>query len=235
MIENIVINLDELNIITIIVRLTLAVLLGGIVGFERNLRNRAAGLRTYILVSLGSTIAMMTNQFAVGMYSEGVVDPTRIGAQVISGIGFLGAGTILVTSRNRVKGLTTAAGLWTSAAIGLAIGIGFYSVAIIGGLTLLAIMVFLKPVKRLAQGFSQTIDLYIIIKSVDTLNGFLQLNTDLKLNILNLRLDSNLIAETQQIVYFVSIDLNNNITHKEYMDKIKSFPGIEYIEELNLG
>lgn len=234
MLENFTINLNELNLITIIVRILLAVILGGIIGFERNLRNRAAGLRTYILVTLGSTIAMMTNQYVVNMYSEGVVDPTRIGAQVISGIGFLGAGTILVTNRNRVKGLTTAAGLWTSASIGLAIGIGFYSLAMIGGITILGIMVILKPVKKLAQGFSKTIDLYLIVKSVDSFNDFLQLNADLKLNILNLRLENNILKEWNQIVYYVSVDLNNNINHQDYMDKLKASPGIEYIEELEL-
>lgn len=93
-----------------LIRILLAVLLGGIVGMERGIKNKLAGLRTFILVSLGSAVIMMTNQYIHQIYGEG--DPVRMGAQVVSGIGFLGAGTIMVTSKNQIKGLTTAASLW---------------------------------------------------------------------------------------------------------------------------
>src|SRR5690554_4598709 len=100
---------------------------GGILGLDREFKNRPAGLRTFMLVCIASTLVMITNQYVLEVYSHLNIDPTRMGAQVISGIGFLGVGTIIVTRRNHVKGLTTAAGLWASACIGLAIGIGFYS------------------------------------------------------------------------------------------------------------
>jgi len=88
-------------------------LLGGILGIERGRKYRPAGFRTYMLVCLGTTIVMLTNQYVYERYGGG--DPVRMGAQVISGIGFLGAGTIIVTGHNQVKGLTTAAGLWAAA------------------------------------------------------------------------------------------------------------------------
>ncbi len=122
--------LQEFTIISIILRLVLAVFLGGLIGFEREHHGRAAGLRTHILVCLGSAIATLVGQYAFSKLAF-TGDPLRIGAQVLSGIGFLGAGTIISRGRFQVTGLTTAACLWTTAAIGLAIGIGFYSAAII--------------------------------------------------------------------------------------------------------
>ena len=121
--------LYDINIVSIGVRLALAAACGGFLGLERGKKNRAAGFRTHILVCTGAALAMLTNLYMVEMY-EGV-DPSRMGAQVISGIGFLGAGTIMVTGLQKVKGLTTAAGLWVVACIGLAFGTGFY----VGGLT----------------------------------------------------------------------------------------------------
>ena len=120
-------SLRDLTYTEIAIRIILSVLFGGILGMERGMKNRGAGLRTYMLVCLGSCVVMMTNQFLYQSYQSG--DPARLGAQVINGIGLLGAGTIIVTKRNQIKGLTTAAGLWTSACAGLALGIGLYEVA----------------------------------------------------------------------------------------------------------
>lgn len=121
--------LKEPNLIAIIVRAILALICGGIIGYDRNVHGSAAGMRTHMLVCLGAMLAMCTGQYSVMMFESG--DITRIGAQVVSGIGFLGAGSIIVTKQNKIAGLTTAAGLWASACIGLAIGIGFYEGAIV--------------------------------------------------------------------------------------------------------
>lgn len=114
---------------TILIRTMLAVICAGAVGYDRNIHGASAGLRTHILVCVGAMLAMSTGQFSSMYYSA---DATRIGAQVVSGIGFLGAGTIMVTKHNHIQGLTTAAGLWAAACIGLALGIGFYEGAIVG-------------------------------------------------------------------------------------------------------
>lgn len=121
----------EVTYISIIIRILAAFLLGGVIGMERGMKNRPAGLRTYMLVCVGSCLIMLTNQYIYQVFDTG--DPVRMGAQVVSGIGFLGAGTIVVTKRNQIRGLTTAAGLWAAAAVGLAIGIGFYEAAVLGG------------------------------------------------------------------------------------------------------
>lgn len=128
--DKIVEYLTDLNIVSVLLRLVLAMVVGGTIGLERGKQGRAAGMRTHILVCLGATLASIIGIFAnetLG-YSN---DPLRIAAQVISGIGFLGVGTILIKGRFQITGLTTAAGLWTVAAIGLALGVGFYSAAII--------------------------------------------------------------------------------------------------------
>lgn len=119
----------ELNICSITLRILLSLLLGGVLGIEREQKQHPAGFRTYVIVCLGATLACITNIYMCEQL--GGTDPARIPAQVISGIGFLGAGTILVTRGNHIKGLTTAAGLWCCATIGIAVGSGFYSGAIL--------------------------------------------------------------------------------------------------------
>lgn len=107
-------------------KLFLSALIGGLVGFQRESSNRPAGLRTHILVCVGSTLVMITSEYIFNAYrGQTNLDPARLGAQVISGIGFLGAGTIL-RDGSTIKGLTTAAGIWAISCIGIAIGAGFY-------------------------------------------------------------------------------------------------------------
>lgn len=128
MIEEIYETLIELNIWSVCFRIVLALIFGGCIGLERGYHGRAAGLRTHILVCLGATLAAMTGVYEVGVLGF-AADPMRVAAQVISGIGFLGVGTIIVRNRSQVTGLTTAAGLWATGSIGIAIGIGFYIAA----------------------------------------------------------------------------------------------------------
>lgn len=127
-IYSVVDQLQKFSLFSIVLRILLAMLCGGVLGIERGKAKHPAGMRTYILVCLGSALVMMTGQYMFEVFNSG--DPARLGAQVVSGIGFLGAGSIIVESNTKIRGLTTAAGLWTSACIGLAIGVGFYSGAI---------------------------------------------------------------------------------------------------------
>ena len=135
------------------IRLVVAVLLSGVIGLERGLKNRAAGFRTFMLVCIGSCVVMMTNQYLFQLTGSG--DPVRMGAQVISGVGFLGAGCILLKKGNsRVTGLTTAAGLWATGSIGLAIGIGFYIAALLAFLIVfLTITLFIHLEKKANRSY----------------------------------------------------------------------------------
>jgi putative Mg2+ transporter-C (MgtC) family protein len=148
--------------------LILATILSGIVGTERSKMGRAAGLRTHILVCLGATIASMTGLFVLNNYNTNG-DVTRIAAQVISGIGFLGAGTILIKNKS-VTGLTTAACVWATGAIGIAVGYGFYEAAMIGGLLVFFITGKLSNVdKKLYPNYNE-ISLYIEFKNPKEIN-----------------------------------------------------------------
>ena len=152
--DAILLYLREFNFASVVARLVLAMLFGGMLGMNRAKKRRAAGFRTYMLVCLGATLAMILGQYEtelllkhwgdVAAATGNKVDVVRFGAQVINGIGFLGAGTVLVTQRQEVKGLTTAAGLWGSACAGLAIGAGFYECALVA-LILMWITVKLLP------------------------------------------------------------------------------------------
>ena len=145
--DNILQLLAELNIYSVALRIFLSVLLGGCIGLERGWHGRAAGLRTHILVCLGAAMAALVGVYSIENLNSNS-DPLRVGAQVISGIGFLGVGTILVRDRTRVTGLTTAAGLWATASIGLAIGIGFYFAALVAFLAVFITITVMIGIER---------------------------------------------------------------------------------------
>jgi len=159
------------QVVITVVRLLLAAVLGAVIGMERGRKHRPAGLRTHMLVCVASALVMLINEHLVYAYGSG--DPTRMGAQVISGIGFLGAGTILTDRQNRVRGLTTAAGLWASACVGLAVGSGYY----IGGIVVcvLMLMIFTKFVD-VEQRFvrkGRLMEINITFDGAKNLNNFI--------------------------------------------------------------
>ena len=164
--EKIIEYLSELNLVTTVIRLVLAMIVGGVVGIERGKQGRAAGMRTHILVCVGSALTVM---IGIYMYNLGMsTDPMRISAQVISGIGFLGVGTILLKGRFQITGLTTAAGLWATAAIGLAVGAGFYFAALIAfAVTVLTVTILHSFEYRLTKRYNR-FGIYMEIPS-DTL------------------------------------------------------------------
>ena len=158
--------LSKLTAISIVFRIVLSMLLGGVLGYERGKKRRPAGLRTYLVVCIGSCLAMMTGVYLNELTGAG--DASRIAAQVISGIGFLGAGTILVTKQNQVKGLTTAAGLWAAACIGLALGAGFYTGAIVGFVALWLALGILSIMDNHLYINSKMINLYGEFKDISS-------------------------------------------------------------------
>jgi len=154
-----------------LLRLLLSAVLGGLIGVERGRHGRAAGLRTHILVCLGA--ALITS---VGLYTVRELgfsaDPLRAAAQVISGIGFLGAGTILVRDRFQITGLTTAAGLWTTAAIGLATGVGFYAAAVLASVVVLAVNHLLPRIEKTAKS-NNLYYIYVELNDPARINDFM--------------------------------------------------------------
>lgn len=166
-------HLRNLSIYSILFRLILAVMLSGCIGTERSKMGRAAGLRTHILVCIGATIAAMTGQYLYEHYDLSG-DITRIAAQVVSGIGFLGAGTILVKNNSIVTGLTTAACVWATGAIGIAIGYGFYEASIIGGILILLTTWKLGAIDKKVNKNVNEINIYIEFEDAKLLNNTLK-------------------------------------------------------------
>lgn len=163
--------LREVTWVAVIVRILVAFILGGILGVERGLKQRPAGLRTYMLVCVGACMIMLTNQYIFQVFKTG--DPVRMGAQVVSGIGFLGAGTIIVTKHSQIKGLTTAAGLWAAAAVGLATGIGFYEAAITGAVVIFFTLTVLNRLDMRMHRKARYFDIYIELPRQITLGSFI--------------------------------------------------------------
>ena len=155
-------------------RLLLAAAVGGLIGMERGRHGRAAGMRTHILVCLGSTLTALVGLYAVEVLHVSS-DPLRVGAQVISGIGFLGAGTILVKDRFQVTGLTTAAGLWATAAIGLALGVGYYEAALLAVALVLSTNAMLPRIERRYQEHSLSGHIYAELSEIGRVNDFAEL------------------------------------------------------------
>ncbi len=165
--------ITEFNNYSVVFRVLLAVLLGGLIGFERGFHGRAAGLRTHILVCIGSCLASLTGLYVAN--EGGTSDVFRLAAQVVSGLGFLGAGTIIVRKAN-VTGLTTAAGLWATGAIGIAVGFGFYLGAVLSTVScLVTVMLFTKFESNRKYIFR----LYIEIDDSRSVNDIIDaINTD---------------------------------------------------------
>ena len=220
----------ELNFYSMILRIILSVLIGGILGFDRERKNRPAGFRTYILVCLGSTLVMMTNQYVFQVFKSG--DPVRLGAQVVSGVGFLGAGTIILTGRNQVKGITTAAGIWTAACCGLTIGIGYYEGAIAGGAAIFIAMVSLQKLEVFVRKNSRAVELYIEYDNsmpLSDLFTYIRKN-DLDIVEIDLAKNPSLMNICQSVTMTIKGKTKNS--HSIILNLISQAPGVIYFMEL---
>lgn len=220
--------ITELNIGTILIRLVLAVLCAGVIGVERAKKRHAAGFRTYILVCLGAAIAMLTNQFIFETYGTG--DASRFGAQVISGIGFLGAGTILVTSRSQIKGLTTAAGLWASACIGLTIGVGFYTLALIGTLIIIVCLSLFPYIEKWLTKRANMIELHIELDERASLKELVNFVRKQGMRIILVE-NNTAYARSGLSVYTISLD-TSKLDNDNVIDILRSLEYVNYVEKI---
>ncbi len=221
-------ELRELTMESMALRLLASVILGGIIGFERGRKNRPAGLRTNMLVCIGACIVMMTNQYIYQAYGSG--DPVRMGAQVVSGIGFLGAGTIIVTAHNRIKGLTTAASLWTAACVGLTLGIGLYEAAIMGCIAIFLVLTLLHLWDGRIHRHTRSIDVYIELEKDVSLGEFLRRFRESSLNISGLQVEQGTHAEG--VSFFATVKSPKKTNHDILLDEIRSIEGIRFCETL---
>ena len=222
--------LSEITIGSILIRLLLVIIFSGIIGIERASKRQEAGLRTFVLVCVGATIAMLTNQYIYESFNTG--DVGRIAAQVVSGIGFLGAGSILITSRNQIKGLTTAACLWSCASMGIAIGVGFYTLSLIGFTLTIIILFFLAPLERRLTKYSRTHRFHIELQARTDLKDLVNYLRELNIKIESIERNAAY-ANSGLSVYTMSVKNNRNIEiNDEFFANIKELPYVNFVEEI---
>ena len=220
----------EVTYLAVALRIFAAVIIGGLLGLERGLKNRAAGLRTYMLVCVGACIIMLTNQYIYQTFGSG--DPVRMGAQVVSGIGFLGAGTIIVTRRSQIKGLTTAAGLWSSAGLGLALGIGFYEAAIVGAVAIFVIMTLLQRMDDKLHRKNRVLEIYLELSHEISLGDFLRQVRQQEVDISDIQREQDSDAEAGIRAYVALIRIKKRLDHMNITEMLQNIPGVVYVEEL---
>lgn len=220
-----------MDVFLVATRLILAAILGAVIGIEREIKNRAAGFRTHIIVSVGACLIMLIGIDGIGKFSSDTArDTARIAGQVISGIGFLGAGTIL-QKKNAVTGLTTAATLWLSAAIGLAVGIGYYEGAIIATVICLVTLISLNKIRDLIN--KKTIKSYSMIFNTYNFNqdNFYEFTSKegveiRKLDIIDEEMDDKSMIE-------VTFSFNKNYDIDGFFKKLKSEYNLQSVKSVD--
>lgn len=212
----------------VIIRLILAVVFGIAIGSGRTIKRRSAGMKTHTLVCLGSTVVMLTGQYIYFNY-PGEMDMTRMSAQVVSGVGFLGVGTILVTGRNQIKGLTTAAGLWVCACYGLALGVGFVDMAIYALVLALFTLKLLTKLERYVLRNIKYFDLYLEFKDNKSVARFMEI-----LKKQNVRIDNFELGKKQEggVDLLLSIEVFDKELRETFVSYLIDLEMVEFVEEL---
>ncbi len=220
----------EMTTLSVVLRMLLAFLCGGVIGLEREYKHRPAGFRTHILICLGAAMTTLTSQYlylTMQMYT----DVARLGAQVIAGIGFIGAGTIVVTRQRRVKGLTTAAGMWTSAIIGLACGAGYVECAIFATLLVMtAEMLLIRLEYRVASG-AREMNIYVEYTEADRMTEILQGLRAEKVRITSLEISRRVEGDRR---YSAVVSLGNlrGIPAERLLSRLEAMDDVLLVEEM---
>lgn len=221
---------DSLDSLSVIARLVLAVLCGGVIGIERERKRRPAGFRTHILICLGAAITTLTSQYIVfelGLYT----DLTRLGAQVIAGIGFIGAGAIIVTRHRQVKGLTTAAGLWVTAITGLCCGAGFYEGVIVTTVIVLFAELLFSKLEYFIISHARTSNIYVEYTQNDILGKIIETIKQTGAYIIELEISKSSTTGKNSTVTF-SIKSSRKTSCRTLMTLISKIDGVVSVEEL---
>ena len=234
--------LRELNMVSVTLRLALAMLSGGMIGLERGRKRRPAGCRTYMLVCLGAALTMLLSQYESAMIStqwaslaEDIglrTDVSRFGAQVINGIGFLGAGTIIVTGRQQVKGLTTAAGLWASACMGLAVGAGFYECIVLAFILIFLCIRIFPIIDNFIQENAKIMNIYVEFESLDNIGTIINRIKKQDVQIFDVDIARGQEKRSRNPSAVFSVHLNQRKTHTQILSSLSDINCIYVIEEI---
>ena len=220
--------LNDINAFSVIIRFAMALIFSAVLGIERTQKRRPAGLRTFMLVCTGAAAIMMTQQYLIKCgYSS---DVARLPAQVISGIGFLGAGTIMTTRYYRVKGLTTAAALWGAACMGLCIGCGFYLAATVMFICFVAIMLLADRFEGFYTKRLRVLHLYVMLTNVESLKKFVQYIKSKDMEISDVETSKS--DNRDGIAIFCLIHFHKPHTHEEVLKLVDEYEGTVFYEEV---
>lgn len=225
----------DLTFFDMALRLFFACICGGIIGINRGLKNRPAGIRTHMIICMGSALTMILGiYFSVMLGKWGAAataDASRIGAQVISGIGFIGVGTIIVTGKQKIKGLTTAAGLWASACMGIAIGAGFYLAAVIGCAFILMTVVLFSRLEHAMFAKSRNVNLYVEFDHIDCVSSIIGALNQKNITVYDVDISKASEEEPSDRAVF-SLRLPKKMGHDEVITAVAGQDKVRSVEEL---
>ena len=218
----------DINMLNVLFRFGLAFLLGGAIGMERSFKNRSAGFRTHILVTSAACVASMTGIYLY-LNLKMPTDVSRIGAQIVSGLGFIGAGTIIVTKKPKVKGLSTAAGLWASGIVGVAVGAGFYEGAIVATIVVLLAQTLFSYAEQYIRTTPE-FDITLRYQDRGALDEAMRYCKDHRLAILNLKVTGDMNDYKAELTLLPKL----RIDEARLFDHIRKIPGITEINKVNI-
>lgn len=222
-------TLEAFTFESILVRLLLATLSGFMIGMDRELRSQNAGIRTHIVVSVGSALTMLIGEYMYFKFPQANIDMTRIGSYVVSGIGFLGVGMIVITQQNRVKGLTTAAGLWACAANGLAIGAGFLDGWLISLIIITVSLLGLHRVDDLLRKNSKHFTIYVELTEPRAIKLFIAMLRKNNINFSDVEVNKGkLKGEGPMITLSINLD---KMSKQEFLNLLRGSDEVLYFEE----
>ncbi len=220
------------DLITVFVRLVLALVCGGVVGLFRSIKRRGAGFRTHGLVCVGSCLVSMTGIYLYYAFGQNAGDVTRLPAQVITGVSFLGVGTIIVMGGRHIKGLTTAAGLWVCSGIGVALGVGFYSAAILSVLIIISLYVLLPNIDQAVYSHSRILDLYIEFQNRKAVGSFIRYVKGRGGRLVMMETDNNKGSREELFCVIVELEIKKGRLHEAVVSEIMQMPEVAYVEEI---
>lgn len=203
-------------------------IMGAMIGYERAYKKSTAGLRTFSIVCVAAALTMIINEYLMNIYGTG--DPARLAAQVISGIGFLGMGSIILTSRNQIRGLTTAATLWATAILGLAIGAGMIISSIITFIIMMFIITIMSKLSKHLERYNRIITIYL---EVDKTTGLQQITENLHEKGYDvIQLEKHKTSPEGDLMIQLDIDLKDRLLHSDVICRLSQLENIHYIEEV---
>lgn len=220
--------IDKYYCLSVFVRLALAMTMGAVIGYERASKKSTAGLRTFSIVCTAAAFTMIINEFLMNQYGTG--DAARLAAQVISGIGFLGMGSIILTARNQVRGLTTAATLWATAILGIALGAGMLLPGIIAFCIMLFIIIVLSHISKHLEHYNRVITIYLEIDKTAGLHQLIEELTAQGYEVL--QLEKHKTSPEGDLILQLDLQLQKKVLHSDIICSLSQIESIHYIEEV---